>query len=76
VFPWSYDAAFLACMMTNMMRAKNAKVVSVGDFMPADQPIVDPLAKTWETLRALSKDKRYGGRIDSNGKHNGGNREV
>ena len=45
--------------------------MNVSDFMPADQPVVDPLAKTWQNFRTLAKDPRYGSRIDSNRQHNG-----
>jgi hypothetical protein len=49
------------------MRGKDQKAYTVGDFMPADMPVIDPLEKTWQNLRVLSKDKRYGGSIDSIG---------
>ncbi len=70
MFPWSYDTAFLACLISNIMRGKDQKPFTVTDFMPADQPVVDPLEKTWQNLRSLAQDARDGSRIDSNGKHN------
>ena len=58
------------------MRGKETAVFQVTDFMPADRPVFDPTAKSWENLRRLAKDKRYAGSIDSNSRHNRKNGEV
>lgn len=54
-------------MISNLMRKEGTEPKSVDDFMPADMTIVDEIEQTWENLRALSKDPRYGERQQSNG---------
>lgn len=56
LFPWSYDAAFLGCLISNLMRGKNKEAASIADFMPADVEEIDPIDKAWDNLRALAKD--------------------
>lgn len=58
LFPWSYDAAFLGCLISNLVRGKNDAAQKVSDFMPADQigvDEIDEVAVTWENLRAFSE---------------------
>jgi hypothetical protein len=69
MFPWSYDAAFLGCLISNIIRSKDRQPYSVSDFMPADIAAIDPTEKTWQNLRALAKETQHGNRINSNGKH-------
>lgn len=61
MFPWSYDAAFIGALITNMMRGKNDKPRSVFDFMPADIEQIDPMEVTWQNLRKMAgvKDGKH-----------------
>ncbi len=54
LFPWGYDTAFLACLISNLTRGKNKEPFNVSDFMPADRIDLDPVEQTWQNLRALA----------------------
>jgi hypothetical protein len=60
LFPWSYDTAFLAALIMNLMRKKDSTPYNVTDFMPADREEIDPIEQTWENLRAIAKETDHG----------------
>jgi hypothetical protein len=52
LFPWDYGTAYLATLITNMMRAEGKPPIELSQHMPADFVPADPLAAFRANLKA------------------------